>query len=67
MDKEVTYQEFVDEVSKWWRTVEYGYGSLKIAADKAKLEFEKNGVTNTQEMYERYRISKGDQFYHAGD
>jgi hypothetical protein len=67
MDKEITYKEFCDEVSHWWNTEEYKYGSVQFAAKKAELVLRLRGITNAEELLEKYRKEKGDDFYYAGD
>jgi hypothetical protein len=67
MDKEITYKEFCEIVSYWWSQEDYTYGSVQFAAKRAVRELTLKGITNAQEMYDKYRIEKGDQFYYAGD
>lgn len=67
MDKEITYKEFCQSVSDWWNKEEYTYGAVIFAATRAKQEFQKNGITNVNEQYEKFKQEKGESFYYAGD
>jgi hypothetical protein len=67
MDKEITYKEFVDQVNWWYKDEAYKYGSIQFAAKRAAHEMTLRGITNAQEMYDKYRIEKGEDFYYAGD
>jgi hypothetical protein len=67
MDKEITYKEFYTEVYEQYKKEDYKYGSIQFPAQRAAHEFTLRGVTNAQEMLEKFRKEQGDNFYYAGD
>jgi hypothetical protein len=67
MQRTITYEEFSREVSKWWNTEMYTYGSVQFPARKVLNELKLKGITNAEEMYEEYKRNRGDSFWYAGD
>jgi hypothetical protein len=65
--KTVTFSRFEELVSAKWSTEEYTYGSRGIAARAVMHDLESEGVTNTDELFDRLKAKYKEMLFYTGD